>query len=345
MEGKTHYERIVGGTEEEKEAASKKLQEAFDERNKKLAEYELEKSPEDLEILRKTEAIVDGLVAQYGGEPKALLLDHIYVLKPGSVLAMTEGRLVGGIHKPIGLKIGVERGKSKSLFASTVAHELFHLKSYKSARVGKSGEDVRLYRSGLSMIDKKNPDEEMDDEKEYFAMLEEAIVAECTKKLLDEINKDTLFNEETKAVAKFRDWVIAYYRRGGIAEEKAKEFERELKYIADPQDKVERVIAFSDKEEERQAYAAGMFRALYEKGEVETMERYAERKKLYELLDKLVIRSGGKFRSRDEVFDEFAKANFSGNYLSLARTIESILGRGSFRKLAEEFSEEPKKTQ
>jgi len=53
MEGKTHYERIVGGTEEEKQVASKGLQETFDERSKDLSEYELEKSLEDLEILKK----------------------------------------------------------------------------------------------------------------------------------------------------------------------------------------------------------------------------------------------------------------------------------------------------
>jgi len=343
MEGKTHYERIIGGTQEEKDVASKELQTAFEERSEKLAEYEIEKSPEDLEILRKTEAIIDRMVAQYGGESRPLPLDHIYVLKPGSVLAMTEGKLAGGIHKPLGLKVGVERGKSKSLFASTVAHELFHLKSYKSARVGKSGDDVLLYRSGLSMIDRKDPNEEMGEEKEYFAMLEEAIVAECTKKFLDEISKDETFSEEAEAVKKFRDWVVAYYRSGRIPEEKAKEFERELRYISEPQDKVERVLAFSDDEGKRQAYAAGMFRALYEKGEAETVERYRERKMLYELLDKLVEGSGGKFKNRDEVFDEFAKANFSGNYLPLARTVEGILGKGSFRRLAEEFSEEPKK--
>ncbi|MFZ2414909.1 MAG: hypothetical protein WAW33_02870 [Minisyncoccia bacterium] len=343
MEGKTHYERIVGGTEEEKSLASKTLQEAFDRRSKKLAEYEIEKTPEDLEILQKIEVIVDSIVARYGGEPKALPLDHIYILRPDSVLDMTEGRLVGGIHKPIGLKVGVEKGKSKLLFADILAHELFHLKSYKSARVGKSGEDVRLYRSGLSMIDKRDPSEEMGDEKEYFAMLEEAIVAECTKKLLDEISTDSVFSEEAQAIRTFRNWVETYYHSSGISEEKIKEFGKELRYIPDPQDTVERVLAFSKDEEQRQTYAAGIFGALYEKGEVKTVERYAERKKLYELLDKLVINSGGKFKNRDEVFEIFARANFSGNYLSLARTVEGILGKGSFRKLAEEFSVEPKK--
>ena len=313
MPEKTHYERIVGGTQEEKEVAFKMLQDIFEMRSEKMTQYEMKKSPEDLAILQKTESMVNEFVLRYGGEPKMLPLDHIYVLKPGSVFAMTEGRLAGGIHQPLGLNIGIEKGTSKLLFASTVAHELFHLKSYKSARVGKSGEDVHLYRSGLSMMDKKNPDEKTGEEKEYFAMLEEAIVVECTKKLLDEIGKDSLFSEEAEAVKKIRDWVVACQRRYGIHEE-ANGLEKELKYISEPQDKVEQVLAFSDDEELRQVYAAGMFDALSEDGKVEMMERYRERKKLYELLDLLVVNSKGKFKNQDEVFDEFARANFSGNY-------------------------------
>lgn len=343
MEEKNHWERIVGGTQKEKEVASKKLQAIFNARSETLAEHEVEKNSEDLEILKKTESVVSKIVAQYGGEPKPLPLDHVYILKPGSVLAMTGGKLTGGIHQPIGAKIAIERRKSKLLFASAVAHELFHLKSYKSARVGKSGEDVRLYRSGLSMFDKKNPNEEFGEEKKYFTILEEAIVAECTKKFFDEISKDEAFSEEAEAVGKLKDWVIEYCRHVGIHEKKIKEVARELRYISDPQNKVMQVMAFSDDEGERQAYAARMSPALYKQGKIETIERYAERKKLYALLDNLVENSRGKFKNHDEVFDEFAKANFSGNYLPLARTVESILGKGSFRKLAEEFAEEPKK--
>ncbi|MEK7168067.1 MAG: hypothetical protein AAB791_03650, partial [Patescibacteria group bacterium] len=66
-------------------------------------------------------------------------------------------------------------------------------------------------------------------------------------------------------------------------------------------------------------------------------------KKMYELLDRLVAGSDGKFKHRDEVFDEFARANFSGNYLPLARIVENILGRGMFKKMAEEFGEDPRK--
>ena len=146
---------------------------------------------------------------QYGGKPKTLPLDHIYILKPGSILAMSEGKFADGIHLPLGLKIGVEKSKSKLLFARTIAHELFHLKSYKSARVGKSGEDVSVYRSGFSMFDRKDFNEEMGEEKRYFGELEEAIVAECTKRLWNEIKKENIFSEEIKEIEKCKIWIAA----------------------------------------------------------------------------------------------------------------------------------------
>lgn len=343
MEGKTHFERVVGGTEKEREDSAADLQRVFEKGNKRFSEYQLEKTPEDLEILNKTETIVDKIVAQYGGDPKPLPINHIYILKPDSVFAISEGKFRGGIHNPYGLNVGAEKGKSKLLFAGTVAHELFHLKSYKSARVGKPGEGAILYRSGLSMIDKKDTNKEVGDEKEYFAILEEAIVVECTRKFLDEIREDPDFKEETVAFEKFRDWVAEYHRREGVSEEIINEEMEEIKYIEDVQDKVEQVLSFSDDEKKRQPFAAGMFASMYKKGQVEWVERRRERKKMYELLDKLVVNSGGKFKNRDQIFDEFAKANFSGNYLALGRVVEDILGKGSFRKLAEEFSLEPKK--
>ncbi len=342
MEGKTSYERVVGGTGEEKEIALKELQNIFDEPNKKMGEYELEKAPEDLELIIKTESIVDDLVERYGGDPKPFPLDHIYILKAGSVFDMTEGKLGGGIHMPLGVKIGVEKGESNLLFASSIAHELFHAKSPKVARVGKSGEDVRIYRSGISMMDKKNLNDELGDEREYFGMLEEAIVAECTKKFLEKIAKEEPFSKEVEAVEKIWGWVSEYYLKTGMAEEKIQQIGEELKFISQPQEKINEVEAFSEDENERQSYAAGMFRRIYEKGEVESLERWRERKMMYDAFDNIIARANGRFKNRDDVFNEFAKANFSGNYLPLARMIENTMGKGSFRKLANEFAKEEK---
>jgi hypothetical protein len=293
-------------------------------------------------MLTRTESAVDDMVKRYGGDPKPFPLDHVYVLKPGSVLAMTEGKLGGGIHKPLGVKIGVEKGDSKLLFASGVAHELFHAKSPKSARVGKSGDGAHLYRTGISMIDRKDTSVAIGDEKEYFGMLEEAIVAECTKRLLEQITKEEPFREEAEAVKKIWGWVREYHRKGGVSEETLEQMGEELKFIADPQKRIEEVETYSENEVDRQAYAAGMLRRVHEKGEVESMERWHERKMMYDVLDDIVAKSNGKFKNRNEVFNEFARANFSGNYLPLARMVEGILGKGSFRRLANEFAQENK---
>ncbi len=338
MEGKTHFENIVGGTQEEKNEILYELQKTFETRSEKLTKYELEKTIEDIGLIKNTELVVDKIVSQYGGKPKSISLDHIYILKPGSVLEMTEGKLARGLHQPVGLNIGVEKKESKLLFASTIAHELFHLKSYKSARKGESVDDIRLYRTGLSMIDIKDESKKAGEEKEYFSQLEEAVVVECTRKFLDNISMDKEFRPETEAIKKIKNWVTEFYKRRGISQDKIEEFNDEIKYISDPEKWVSDVENAYTEENRKQAYAAGMFESLYKNGSAESMERYTERKKLYDLLDKLVLESNRKYKNRNELFDEFAKANFSGNYLPLAKIIESILGKGSFRKIAEDFS-------
>ena len=47
MEGKTSFERVVGGTEEQKEAVRTELQKTYDVSDRKLSKYDIEKTPED----------------------------------------------------------------------------------------------------------------------------------------------------------------------------------------------------------------------------------------------------------------------------------------------------------
>jgi len=330
------YEKIINGNEEQKKKASEKLQRSFVKRDEELSKYELEKTSEDLEIIKKTQAVVFDIVKKYQGEPKEIPLDNIYILEPEGVSNAIEGSLEGGVHRIETLKIGVEKTDSKFLLASILAHESFHFQSPDVYRIDEIGESD-LYRSGFVMYDKKSKNET--EAKEYFSALEEAIVAECTREFLEIIKEDPLFAEEVKAVNRIKNWVMEAFRRVGISEKEIKEYERETKYIANPQEKVEEILNFSEDEEKRQDYTAGMFNALVSrKGNVESFERYTERKKLYELLDNIVSKSYGKFKNRQEIFAEFAKANFTGRYLPIARIVEEILGQGSFRKIAEDFS-------
>jgi hypothetical protein len=64
------YERIIGGTEEERRDAFDTLQQMFNEKPEDFAQFELEKTQEDLAVINKTVETVDEIVASYGGDPK-----------------------------------------------------------------------------------------------------------------------------------------------------------------------------------------------------------------------------------------------------------------------------------
>jgi hypothetical protein len=346
MNERIHFERVIGGSEDEINEAKKVLQIYFERRPEDYKKYEIEKTSEDMKIINKTTSVVDDIVREYGGDPKPLPIDNIYVFKPGDVFKMTEGELATGMHTPLGQKIIVEREESDFMFASTIAHELFHLKSPKVARLDKNTEDadVRLYRSGMVLIDRKDSNEKAGEEKEYFGAMEEAIVAECTKKFRVKIEKDESFRGELKAIETIKDWALDYYRRNNLLpDDKLKLIEEELKYIPDSQKIVEHIVEKYEKEKDRSAFAAGIFDSFIDQKKIESVERFKERRKLFSLIDEIIEKSSARFKNRDEVFDEFARANFSGKYFKIARIIESALGEGSFRKIAGDFAEIRKK--
>lgn len=336
MEGH-NFERIIGGNEVDKDNASMELKELHEYKSVKWSQYEIAKTHEDVEKIKKVEKIVNGIVASYGGKESEVSMDDVYVVKPDSVSKVTDGKLKSGLHITMAGKIVAERPQSDFLFQHTIAHEMFHLKSYKSARVI-DNYGAGLYRSGLSMIDIKDSEVSPGDETEYFADLEEAIVVECTQKFLALIAHEPENIDDIVAVEQLRDWVVSFYRRRGVAEKEIEDFIMDLMFVPNPQDKVREVISAYPDEEHRAAYASGMFRKLNDKGELYFVGRLRERKKMFSLLDRILESSNGVYKNRDEIFDDFARANFTGNYLPLAKKIEGILGKGSFRKIAEDFA-------
>lgn len=338
MEGKTHFEKIIGGTEEQRAYVLRQIEAALDRRGKHLAPHELEKTPEEIEVLETTEEISNEVVSRYGGNQKRLSINNIFVLKPGSVSELLEGKGVGGLSYSKSFVAGVERNSSMFPFACVAAHESFHLKSFKSVLTEGEREIGELYRSGFSMYKNTKIEDNEDEKTIFFGKLEEAIVAECSKKFAEILWKQPGFKYEFASLQIFRDWVMKYHIRHGASEKELAGLAEEIKYIANAPDIVQQVTKQSDDENERQSLAAEMFKLLELGGKLVMVERRDEREKLYKLLDEIVTSSNGKYSSRDEVFDILATANFSGNYMPAARMIEGTLGRGSFRKLAEDFS-------
>lgn len=69
---------------------------------------------------------------------------------------------------------------------------------------------------------------------------------------------------------------------------------------------------------------------------------HAERAKLNKIVKDIFEKNSDKFESQEEVFDEFARAYFTGKLLPIARLIEKTYGKGSFRKVGEETKKELK---
>lgn len=56
---------------------------------------------------------------------------------------------------------------------------------------------------------------------------------------------------------------------------------------------------------------------------------------LMEVVDEVIEKSNGLYESREEVLDIFIRAQVTGNVLPIARILDNVYGKGSFRKFGE----------
>lgn len=329
----TQFKNIVGGKSElEKIKAREELQKSLEETSyKDTNPYEIEPSEKDKKIINFITDSVSKILLSYGVEPTSLPSGKICVVGENSVSKITDDRLREGFHSMLKQRVVVERAKSDTQFALCLAHELLHLKSYKSAQIIRG--EVEPYRSGLIIFDRDSS------ETEYFSELEEAIVAEVTRQLyVNEMKKNSLFKSEIEKTEKIKFWIRKTMEMAKIDEIKQQRILDEVYTIPDADEILEFVENDNEHDEEyKTGFVFGRFQRLAKEEGVIISERYSERKKFNGLLDELIKKSNGKFKNKNELFVEFAKANFSGKLLSLARIVESTLGKGSFRELAEKF--------
>ena len=345
----SQFKRIVGGTEEEKLEAKKELQEIFEseEKNGRFSSYELLTTERDEKIIQNTESNVDKIVKFYGGNAYPLPRKNIYVFKYGAVKILSKGKFEEGYHHVLGQRIFVEKRSSNIGLAITFAHELFHLKSYKSAQIDKKGKPD-VYRSGISVFSAKR-------EVNYFEKLEEAIIANLTHQFYQrEIKNNPLYQTEVENTEKIKEKMKELMKKIGFKEEEQRMILDEIYSIpySNPEsvikilegDKVKNFLEKDKSSTTRLGSIHGVIDGIIEKegGKVMFFERYLEKQKFDKLLEKILAKSGDRFKNKQELFDQFAKAHFSGNLLPLARIIETSLGKGAFRKIAEEFSKGPK---
>jgi len=340
-----HYEvyseKIRDGDEKKQLKAQETIQHKRALQERDIQKVEVTPSTREKEMIQAAEAAVDAFIRQLGADAAHFPANSIHVVRPGSIEALSP-RHKGAYCALLEQYCVVERQPSETAFALTVVHELLHLKSPKMIRIYEDPQNPRLYRAGLMMTARKKADPS-GAEYDYFARLEEGIVAEASNRIFDVLSKQ---NESVRAevtlFASIKPWLDKLMLEGGhFTSQKRAEMLGGLRAIPieDARATLEKLESQDVSDDEKLTDLHRRFLEWRRNGAIAEAERADERRKLRILVDDLSFGSNGRF-SREQIMTRFFEANFTGSYLALARTVEEILGKGSFRQLAEAFGEE-----
>jgi hypothetical protein len=256
----------------------------------------------------------------------------VFVLKEGGVSRHTDGTAAGGVVNSLAQSIGVERKASPVLFAETIVHEGCHGASYSSGQIIDDGTD-RPYRQGISMRDRSG-------EGYYFKVAEEAIVSLFAQNFLQNVlRKEADYKVEIQRSEEIKDWLRSY-----IKSEMPKEKQAQLLMMIDEilllpdNDHVFDMVNNQSKDDDYKfGYFTGQYETHLKQGDI-FLERKRERDQFQAVRQEIVEASKGSLTDQ-LVFDEFTRAHFTGDYMPLARMVEGVLGKGSFRSIATKLGE------
>lgn len=329
------FNKIVGASDDIKkdivEEWHENIGDIWEEKRMEFAKYERPLSEEEKKLIERTQKYVDKITLRYGGDPKPIPSESIFVLKPGAVFEVTDGRFREGYNNCLNREIAIEWGASDLDFATTLAHEMFHLKGYDVLRFSAEEGRVRPYRSGMSMRSKDN-------QIVYFNQIEEALVSEAVKMVIDEyLKNDHFFDKEIKQVETIKKWLKQLLTENGYPEERKNTFLEELYSFHCVEDIIE-VLEGNENDDYKLGFLHAYIDDMIKNDEVVLRERKEERDKLNKLVDMILKYSDGKYKNRQEIIDVFLKAHFSGRLLPLAKMLEKSIVKGAFRAVAHDFA-------
>ncbi len=328
------FNNIIGVKQKDKESIKenwKKESDDFLKRNEvKYAGLEKILTREEESEIAKIERDVNEVAQYYGATEK--ILPKIVILEPGSVYEITQGKFKNGVCSQCMRSIMVDYRDSKIDFATTLAHEMFHMSEFTSLLYSQETKETELHRAGVSIFGK-------DGKTVYFAEIEEALVAEAVKTFFNQyLRNNPQFAEEVRKTEFVKNWLGKFYDYAGVLKEKQEEILFNIYSFPGIDDLIERLNG-TDNEEFKFGYLDGYIGEMLENDDVVMRERADERKKLDSLVDMILSSPENEYKSREEIIDVFMRANFSGKLLPLARVIEKSLGKGSFRSIGMDSSE------
>ncbi len=337
---KHRYEKIINGTEKQKQEVDAASQQAFEtgwSDNAAIVSREVPLTPFHEFVKRDLQEytqrfIADLAIAKDANEP------NLVVVKKGGTYEIEQGRLSGGYHSSRSGFIVADDSESRAVFASRVAHEYFHSLGYGSLQIigDEPDDETHPYRSGISMNDREDP------LKRYFGAAEEALAANFAQSYLEHVKQH---DQEIATEVQSRDVIVEWFKqneafKSGYPEDKYTKFIgylSNLKTLPDAEDVVAVLQDATKDDDYKIGVALAYLKERFKDYDEYMFERQSERKKLEEYIEKIVTASDASLTAHD-VTKAFYRAHFIGNYLPLARMVESVLGPGSFRVMAEELS-------
>ncbi|MBA3732983.1 hypothetical protein H0W91_01255 [Patescibacteria group bacterium] len=204
-EGKFEHpfiDNLVGiphGDSEVKNATGKSVEEYMRHTGSNKHEgVEIEKTPEDIEIIQFAIDSVNEVMKEYGREKDIeLSMNHIHIVPVGGTEIVTQGNSKKAAQASTRSSLIIDRDPSNIQFCLRAFHEILHLKSYVALQIlpppeENSQSSLKAYRKGFMVVSR-------DGKERYFTDLEEGVIGMLTEKFFNEkIKSEILFSEELK---------------------------------------------------------------------------------------------------------------------------------------------------
>ena len=307
----TNYERlssvnkVEGGTEEEQKKVSDNLDEEFL-TEKLYKNEEREKTPEEKEIINAVITELNDFLSKYDAKPLNLKDTHIHILDKSK---MSE-KSIDYFEKYCQTSSGYYQQENQDVIvlgwkiisplelARVISHELIHFLSFNSVVIDKKNKDgFTLHRVGLAV--QPQHEEIQPSGPKYFNEINEAVTEELVKRFYDRLKNIPLLTEEYEDLIKTRE----KYSVPDLAAISMEE--------VDTPDGI--------------VYKANIKKYAYPK----------LRKNLNAFIKDIYEKRQNDFDSEEEIFEIFVKAAMTGDVKELATLVDSTLGSGTFKKIAQ----------
>lgn len=297
--------KVSGGNEDRQKETLKNYEEEFA-TIKHFTDAEKEKTPEEVEIINGVIRELNNFLGIYGVQPPILTTDHVHILSESKMSGETKEFIkdkypnVGGYYKQDRQHVVLHEWSSLTPlhFAGQLAHELIHFLSYNSAIIKDGDKKPRIHRIGLAVQPSSEDTPQIG--LKYFDQLNEAVTQELVIRFYPHLKNIPLLTDE------YNELILT----------------REANSIEDLA--AMRVDEFEtpDGSTEYEAHLKG--------------HAYPKlRKSLHGIIQNIYEQRKSDFGSEEEIFTIFAKATMTGQVKELATLIDSTLGAGTFKKIAQ----------